>query len=271
MLLTHSPFISLSYTVILFAPFTWASLPRRQPVPISPGAAYSPPPKALPTLAPEWSPSPPVWSPPTPASSTTAPGGSYAQVPQPTTTSACVPYQCNVFYQYVTVLYWPQATQNTACFPQATGVPLSPLPAAIVENTLESPSVYVIFPSISANDGCTQIGNTYSSITKTFAPGDLSTLDSNGATKSFNFGDLPCGPPGVEDTSYAPLIAPPSFIFNELDSAFATCIPGLDQGVDPPTALPPGSGVSPPRGVGRPGRNRRAPANAAAVPTPEIR
>lgn len=99
MLLTHSPFISLSYTVILFAPFTWASLPRRQPVPISPGAAYSPPPKALPTLAPEWSPSPPVWSPPTPASSTTAPGGSYAQVPQPTTTSACVPYQCNVFYQ----------------------------------------------------------------------------------------------------------------------------------------------------------------------------
>lgn len=159
MLLTHGPFVSLSYTVILFAPFTWASLPRRQPVPISAGAAYSPPPGGAPTLAPGWSPSPPVWSPPTAVSSTTAPGWSYAQTSQPTTpggvvtptllapTSTCVPYQCNVFYQvstiypcvylctycfqWVTVLYWPQATQNTACIPQATGVPLSPLPPGI--------------------------------------------------------------------------------------------------------------------------------------------
>ena len=108
MLLTHGPFVSLSYAVILFASFTWASLPRRQPVPISPGAAYSQPLEGPPTLAPGWSPSPPVWSTPTPASSTTAPGGSYAQSPQPdagggvvtsTPTSTCTPYQCNVFYQ----------------------------------------------------------------------------------------------------------------------------------------------------------------------------
>lgn len=102
MLLTHGPLVSLSYTVIFFAPFTWASLPRRQPVPISAGAAYSLPPEGYPTLAPGWSPSPPVWSPPTTASSTTAQGGSYAQVAQPTLsapTSGCVPYQCNVFYQ----------------------------------------------------------------------------------------------------------------------------------------------------------------------------
>ena len=75
----------------------------------------------------------------------------------------------------------------------------------------------------------------------------------------------------MENTAYAPLIAPPSFIFNELDSAFATCIPGFRQGVDPPIAVQNGNGVTGPGGGGRPGRNRRAPANAAAVPTPEIR
>lgn len=116
MLLTHGPFISFSCLVTLFAPFTCASLPRRQPVPISPGAAYSPPPQGSPTLAPGWSPSPPVWSPPTPASTTSAPGWSYGYPPQPTTTyqsdtsgpiaptllppkSVCTPFGCNVFYQ----------------------------------------------------------------------------------------------------------------------------------------------------------------------------
>ena len=116
MLLTHGPFVSLSCLLTFFAPFSWASLPRRQPVPISPGAAYSLPPKGSPTLAPGWSPSPPVWSPPTPAASTSAPGWSYGYPPQPTTpyvsdtsgvltptllapTSTCTPYGCNVFYQ----------------------------------------------------------------------------------------------------------------------------------------------------------------------------
>ncbi|KAK0513753.1 hypothetical protein JMJ35_003475 [Cladonia borealis] len=267
MLLTHGPFVSLSYTVILFAPFTWASLPPRQAVPISAGAAYSLP--SVPTLAPGWSPSPPVWSSPTPASSTTAPVGAYGYPPEPTT---CTPWaQCNVFYQWVTVLYWPQSTQNTACIPQATGVPPTPLPAGIVENSLQSPSVYAIFGSIRATDGCTQVGTTFKDFTTSFAPGDLSTVDSSGATKVFDFGDLPCGPSGTEDISYAPTIAPPSFIFNELDNgAFATCIPGADQGIDPPIAVQGGGGVSGPGGGGRPGRNRRAPANAAAVPTPVI-
>ena len=163
MLLTHGPFVCLLGLVTLFAPFTWASLPRRQAVPISPGVAYSPVPEGSPTLAPGWSPTPPVLSPPTAAPSTSAPGWSYVYPPQPTTpyqsdtsgpvtptlsspTSVCTPWgQCNVFYQvsnfypntctlcihyfqWVTVFYWPQATQNTACIPQATGVPLGPLP-----------------------------------------------------------------------------------------------------------------------------------------------
>ena len=151
MLLTHGPFVSLSYTVILFAPFTWASLSRRQPVPISPGAAYPPPPEGSPTLAPGWSPSPPVWSLPTPASSTTAPGGLYAQAPQPTTpyqpgaggaaastllapTSTCTPYQCNVFYQVSNI----HPNRCTCVFIASSGLlyyiglkPLRTLPACL--------------------------------------------------------------------------------------------------------------------------------------------
>ena len=75
----------------------------------------------------------------------------------------------------------------------------------------------------------------------------------------------------MDDPSYAPLIAPPSFIFNDLDNgAFSNCIPGLSQGVDPPIALPSGGGPSGP-GHGHPRRAKRAPANAAAVPTLAIR
>ena len=74
----------------------------------------------------------------------------------------------------------------------------------------------------------------------------------------------------MEDPNYAPLIAPPPFIFNDLDNgAFSTCIPGLKQGVDPPIAVQHGNGVSGPGGVGHP--RRRAPANARAVPTLAIR
>ena len=133
---------------------------------------------------------------------------------------------------------------------------------------LQSPSVYAIFESISAFDGCSHIGNTFSALTTSFAPSDLSTVDSGGNTKVFNFGDLPCGPPGVENPSYSPTIAPPSFIFNDLDNgAFATCIPGAGQGVDPPTPLQSANGVSGP-GHGHPKRpKRRAPANAPAITT----
>ena len=72
----------------------------------------------------------------------------------------------------------------------------------------------------------------------------------------------------MENPNYAPLIAPPSFIFNDLDNgAFSNCIPGLSQGVDPPIPLSTGGGVSGPGGHGHHGPNKRAPANAPAVPT----
>ena len=133
--------------------------------------------------------------------------------------------------------------------------------------TPQYPSLYVVFDSIIASDGCSQIGNTYSSIITSFAPGEISTIDSSGATQVFNFGDLPCGPSG-DDPSYSPIIAPPAFLTG-IDPAFATCIPGREQGVDPPIAIQPAGGASGLGGAGHhPGRFRRGPAHAPAVPTP---
>ena len=144
----------------------------------------------------------------------------------------------------------------------------------------ESPSIYAIFPSIMASDGCNQIGQGYGPITTSFAPGELSTIDIRGVSSNvFDFADLPCGPPGFDlsgSASYAPLIAPPSFIF-ELDPAFTSCIPGASQGVDPPTALPmaggvngPGSGpgAHPPRDLGAPAHPHVAPWGPAKTAPP---
>ena len=95
-----------------------------------------------------------------------------------------------------------------------------------------------------ASDGCNQIGTGYGPITRSFAPGELSTIvDGGHSTNVYNFDDLPCPPSSIEvnpGETYAPLIAPPSFI-TELDPAFSNCIPGYSQGVDPPYALIPES------------------------------
>ena len=122
-----------------------------------------------------------------------------------------------------------------------------------------SPSIYAIFPSIMASDGCNQIGKGYGPITASFAPGELKTIDIGGHSSNvFNFADLPCGPPGIDlepGKVYAPLIAPPDFIW-DLDPAFSGCIPGYSQGVDPPTAVTTdANGIpGPVAGVHRPGR-----------------
>ena len=43
--------------------------------------------------------------------------------------------------------------------------------------TFVSPSIYVIFPVISATNECGQLGHVYTSLTESFAPGELSTVD----------------------------------------------------------------------------------------------
>ena len=138
----------------------------------------------------------------------------------------------------------------------------------------QSPSVYAIFPSIIASDGCKQIGNTYGPITTSFAPGELSTIAIGGhSTGVFNFQDLPCPPPGIDVTpgeAYAPLISPPPFIW-KLDPAFSGCIPGYSQGVDPPHALTQGGGLG---GLGGPPPRRdlgASPWGPAKTPGPALK
>ena len=179
---------------------------------------------------------------------------------------------CNLFYpvsnalvdqtqcrpnisQYVNVYYWPESSQNTACHsanPHIT--PSSPpdIPNVYDSNSSyarfanvltlcsQSPSVYMIFPSIYASDGCNRIGSAFTNLTTSLPFGVLSTIGLDKTTYSFNFGDLPCPPADVgwdpSKGSYAPQLAPPSFL-TSLDTAFATCIPALTQGIDPPTTL----------------------------------
>ena len=111
-----------------------------------------------------------------------------------------------------------------------------------------SPDVYLVFPSIKASDGCHQIGSAFASQTTHLPPSELSTIAPDGSTQSFNFADLPCPPASVSwDSSrpYAPVIAPPRFLF-DLDPAFSGCTPGAFQGIDPPTPLNAGGEPSPP-------------------------
>ena len=151
----------------------------------------------------------------------------------------------------VRLLFWDWVAEHCVPNQSSTDVyshrspyvsfPLSPVISIINVSYRVFPSVYVVFPSIMASDGCRQIGKGYGPITTSFPPGELSTISMGGlATKVFNFADLPCPPSDVDippGDTYAPLIAPPSFLF-ELDPAFSTCIPAYAQGVvalvDPP-------------------------------------
>ncbi|KAL2040994.1 hypothetical protein N7G274_006452 [Stereocaulon virgatum] len=232
---------------------------------VPPESYYPPAPAAPPTV----SPSAAVQSldvppelyhlPASAAPTTTFPPAAYTAAATTCTTYA----PCNLFYQYVTVLYWPGSSQKTACLVTPTANP--PNPPGL---TPQASSLYVIFNSIIASDGCRQIGNTYAMITTSFAPGELSTIDkSSGATQVFDFSDLPCGPTG-DNPHYSPVIAPPPFL-TDLDPAFATCIPGAEQGIDPPIAIQAADGASVPGLPGHHGRRlRRFPAHASAVPTP---
>ena len=147
--------------------------------------------------------------------------------PPPSGVAVCTPWtQCSLFYQisnalvdrmkcgpnrsqYVYVYYWPEDSQNTACLsadgqiaaspppdiphhmgtistPHLLGMPTYSLSAVILQASI------VVFPSIRASDGCSQIGTTFAGLTTSFASGVLSTIELNNNAYSFNFGDLSC-------------------------------------------------------------------------------
>ena len=118
-----------------------------------------------------------------------------------------------------------------------------------------------MFPTISAGNACTRVGNIYYSQTMSFAPGALSTMvGTSDVAQPFNFNDLPCPPPSIASAdswfynpsynpgrAYAPMISPPSEIF-ALDPAFKDCVAAVYQGFDPPFPFPTSGGAGGPGG-----------------------
>ena len=126
---------------------------------------------------------------------------------------------CAVLFPTVSVLYWPVASPNTACLSTVTSTQApsnSSGPGVVVKArslsglsgsgstlvnpqgfTFTSPSVYIVFPTISAIDSCGILGSIHTSTTLAFAPGDVSTAAlSSGINvyNSFNFADVSCPP-----------------------------------------------------------------------------
>lgn len=157
--------------------------------------------------------------------------------------------------------YWPEEPLRNSCLPANSTVP-SPTgqqsnmydprfsQATSRKNPYlpclrQSPSVYIVLPSIEARNGCNNIGHILQNVSASFAPGTLSTARDDGSFYSFNFADLPCPPPevGWNSTSapYRPVLGGGPFLsfLRGLDPEFADCIPGHSQGVDPPTLLTP--------------------------------
>jgi len=175
--------------------------------------------------------------------------------------------QCSIYFQYINAYYWPtENTNNTACLSGVTDPPTTALPSGLTPYVLSttdcfsphadsnlsvSPSVYLVFPTISAGNACTQVGKVYISQTFSFAPGALSTMvGTSGVVQPFNFADLPCPPPDVAAAdnwfynpsynpgrAYAPMVSPPPEIFS-MDPAFANCVAAVYQGFDPPYPMP---------------------------------
>ena len=127
-----------------------------------------------------------------------------------------------------------------------------------VENIIDlvfrsSPSVYIVFPTIIAGNTCSQVGNkSFTSITLTILPEELSTIEGkDGATKMYNFADLPCPPASIAAADsyyyypsldpgmpYQPRISPPAAL-RKLDPAWQDCVMPGSQGWDPASPLAP--------------------------------
>ena len=155
MLLTRAPFILVTLILTSFASSTWAFVAQRQAQPVIPGAAIAPPPITTTVQASHVPGVQPIAPYQYGSGRIVTPTTSAPTIIRPATSGFCTPYQCNVFYQvsdisirhfdqqtyrvqWVTVLYWPQATQNNGCVPQDTGTPLVALPPGI--DRCKSPS-----------------------------------------------------------------------------------------------------------------------------------
>lgn len=183
-------------------------------------------------------------------------------------------------FSMVDVMYWPIPGANTACLHSGTDAGVNSAVATIPPSnnsisttigpdgfTYTSPSIYVAYHDISASNSCGQVGSKHTSITLSFQPGQLSTIDYSpglfgfggnpGKPKSFDLKNLPCPPQSLIDAqesanqpglslpargTYAPIIAPPPAI-QSLDPAWKTCV--SFYAFDPPKTLAPAVAMVP--------------------------
>ncbi|MCJ1396931.1 hypothetical protein MMC11_000123 [Xylographa trunciseda] len=182
---------------------------------------------------------------------------------------------CAILFPTVSVLYFPVASPNTACLSttmapgnmSASGIMvharglsgLSGDGSTLVNSngfTFTSPSIYIVFPTISAVDACGILGSVHTSTTIGFAPNDVSSVALVGGTTAFNVfnpADAQCPPLDatvplysiIGQTGYNPIISPPAGL-TLLDPAWAGgCVIAEFQGNDPPFALIPQTNLSP--------------------------
>lgn len=95
------------------------------------------------------------------------------------TSAPCCDEICSLKVARAQVLYWP----TPAPVPNVTSV-IGPDGFTYI-----SPSVYVVYYGISATAGCSNIGNTYASVTISYEQNELRTF-SEGAFGAFDFADL---------------------------------------------------------------------------------
>lgn len=183
-------------------------------------------------------------------------------------------------FSIVDVMYWPVPGANTACLDSGTNASVNTAVATIPPSnnsisttvgpdgfTYTSPSIYVAYHDISASNSCGQVGSKHTSITLSFQPGQLSTIDYSaglfgfggnpGQPKPFDLKNLPCPPQSLIDAqesanqpglslpargTYAPIIAPPLAI-RSLDPAWKTCF--SFYAFDPPKTLAPAVAMVP--------------------------
>lgn len=228
--------------------------------------------------------------PPGPAATAIFPGTNMATI-TPIAAPNAVPSehpscsQCSIFFESVSVFYWPAKSSNTDCLTLLTNFAS---PTSLPGLSPEFPSVYVVFPAVSAGNPCTQVGKIYTSVIIKFAPEALSTLEGQSEVpKSFNFADIPCPPPDVASNDaffynpqfnpgrqYAPRLAPPTGLW-ALDPEFQKCVSAnIYQGFDPPSALPHATRTSPadstPKHIAYPGHSHHKRAAARAYRTPRF-
>ena len=177
-----------------------------------------------------------------------------------------------ISFSQVDVMYWPIPGAKTACLDSGMNAGVNPATATVPPSnnsvsttigpdgfTYTSPSIYLAYHDISASNSCGQVGPKHTSITLSFQPDQLSTIEYRaglfgfggypGEPKPFDLKNLPCPPQSLTDAqesanvehlmlpargTYAPIIAPPLAIKN-LEPAWKMCF--SFYAFDPPKTL----------------------------------